>query len=253
MLSKNNIKYIRSLKLKKFRQKYNNFVVEGDKISKEMLLHKNLVIENIYALPEWIETNAGLLKVHKKKLTAISEKELKMITFLTTPNEVLIIARTLPEEVDDALVNNGLSLFLDGIQDPGNLGTIIRTADWFGIKTVFCSEDCVSLYNPKTLQATMGAFLRVQVIPIGFSVLVSKFPKLPVFGTVTDGKNIFDAKLEKRGIIVIGSEGQGISAPVLEGINFKLTIPPGDSGGAESLNAAVAAGIVCAVFNNHNA
>lgn len=253
MLSKNNIKYICSLKLKKFRQKYNNFVVEGDKISKEMLLHANVEIENIYALPSWIETNAGLLKNHNKKLVPITEIELKKITFLTTPNEVLIIARTLPETVDEEVVNHSLSLFLDGIQDPGNLGTIIRTADWFGIKTVFCSEDCVSLYNPKTLQATMGAFLRVKVIPMAFPALVAKFPKLPVFGTDTDGKNIFDAKLEKNGIIVIGSEGQGISPPVLERINFKLTIPPGASGGAESLNAAVAAGIICAVFNNHNA
>ena len=251
MLSKNNIKYIRSLKLKKFRQKYNNFVVEGDKISKEMLSQGSAVIENIYALPSWIETNAELLKIYKNKLTPITEKELKKITFLTTPNEVLIVARTLPEDADDEAVNNGLSIFLDGIQDPGNLGTIIRTADWFGIKTVFCSEDCVSLYNPKTLQATMGAFLRVNVIPIAFPALLAKFPKLPVYGTVTDGKNIFEAKLGKKGIIVIGSEGQGISSQVLEQISYKLTIPPGDSGGAESLNAAVAAGIVCAVFNNH--
>lgn len=252
MLSKKNIKYIRSLKLKKFRQKYNNFVVEGDKIVQEMLQYKNIEIENIYALPSWIETNNKLLEFHKKKLLPVTEAELKQISFLTTPNSVLAIAAGLPDDFDSKAVSKGISLYLDGIQDPGNMGTIIRTADWFGIKTVFCSTDTVSLYNPKVMQATMGAFLRVKVIVKAFSALVESFPELPLYGTVLGGENIFKAKLQDRGIIVIGNEGQGISPEVLKRLDHRLMIPPGSNDSAESLNAAVATGIVCAIFKNVN-
>jgi TrmH family RNA methyltransferase len=252
MLSKNNIKYLHSLKLKKFRQKYDNFVVEGDKIAKEMLQSGNVEIENIYALASWIEANESLLQAYKKKLLPVTESELKKITLLTTPNEVLIVAKRFSDDVDTNEVNTGLSLFVDGIQDPGNMGTIIRTADWFGIKTIFCSTDTFSLYNAKVLQATMGAFLRVRIIPIDFTNLASKFPELPVYGTVLGGENIFRAKLGDRGIIVIGNEGQGISDQVLQHLDFRLTIPSDATSGAESLNAAVAAGIICAIFRNYN-
>jgi RNA methyltransferase, TrmH family len=251
MLSKNNVKYIRSLKLKKFRQKYNNFVVEGDKIAQEMLRQNKFEIEKIFALSQWIETTGALLEFHENKLVPVSEKELKKISFLKSPNEVLIVAKKKLKDFNAAEVKEGISLFLDGIRDPGNMGTIVRIADWFGVKTVFCSPNNVSLYNAKVLQATMGAFLRVKVVEIPFSKLISNFPDLPVYGTVLGGENIFTSKLESRGIIVIGSEAQGISKEVLKQIDHKITIPPSSTNGAESLNAAVATGIVCAIFKNN--
>ena len=140
MLSKNNVKYIRSLKLNKFRQKYNNFVVEGDKIAQEMLQDENIEIENIYALPSWIETMDNSLKFHREKLISVNETDLQKISFLKTPNNVLIVAKKLSESYDSEEVRGSISLYLDGIQDPGNLGTIIRIADWFGISTIFCSS-----------------------------------------------------------------------------------------------------------------
>ncbi len=252
MLSKNNIKYIRSLKLNKFRQKYNNFVVEGDKIVQEMLQDDNIEIENIYALPAWIETMDNLLKFHKEKLIAVNQKELKKISFLKTPNKVLVIARMLSKNIDLEEVSNGFSIYLDGIQDPGNMGTIVRIADWFGISTIFCSANTVTLYNAKVLQATMGAFMRVKVIELTFKELIVKFPDLPVYGTVLGGENIFKAKLERKGIIVIGNEAKGISEEVLQQLNYKISIPSEAKNGAESLNAAVATGIVCAIFKNVN-
>ena len=250
MLSNNVVKYIRSLKLKKFRQKYNNFVVEGDKIVREMLQAKNTKIENIYALSSWIKTNDDLLKFHKDKLIPVTEKELKKISTLKSPNEALVVASIPEDHYDEQSVKSGISLYLDGIQDPGNMGTIIRIADWFGIETVFCSWNCADLYNTKVLQATMGAFLRVKVVEIDFENLIARFPKLPVYGTVLGGENIFTAKLQPNGIIVIGSEGQGISAAIERRLDYKITIPSHAKSGAESLNAAVATGIVCAVFIN---
>ena len=238
MLSKNKIKYLRSLHSKKFRQKYNKFVVEGDKIAQEMLRNKNIEIENIYALTSWIKTNEDLLKFHKDKLIPISEIELKKVSSLKTPNNVLIISEILSEDYDSGETENEISLFLDGIQDPGNLGTIIRIADWFGIKTVFCSQKCVSLYNPKVLQATMGAFLRVKVVELPFSKLKNEFPDLPLYGTVLGGENIFETKLSKKGIIVIGSEGNGISKEVLKQLDFQIEIPSNAGSGTESLNAS---------------
>ena len=182
----------------------------------------------------------------------VSEEELQKISFLKTPNEVLIVAEAFDNQVDEATVLNGVSLFLDGIQDPGNMGTIIRTADWFGIESIFCSPNCVSLYNSKVLQSTMGAFLRVKVIELSFEELKNKFLNLPVYGTILGGENIFESHLEDKGIIVIGSEGNGISDSVIEQLDYRITIPTNSVNGSESLNAAVATGIVCAIFKNNN-
>jgi TrmH family RNA methyltransferase len=227
-------------------------VVEGDKIAQEMLQDDNIEIENIYALPSWIETRDNLLKFHKEKVIPVNPKELKKISFLKTPNNVLIVAKMLSEDVDLEEVNNSISIYLDGIQDPGNLGTIIRIADWFGISTIFCSSNTVALYNAKVLQATMGAFMRVKVIVLSFNELLNKFPELQVYGTVLGGENIFKTTLEPKGIIVVGSEGQGISDEVMQHLNYKISIPSDAENGAESLNAAVATGIVCAIFKNVN-
>lgn len=246
MLSKNNIKYINALRKKKFRQKYNNFLVEGDKMILEILTNGQFKIHSIYAVADWLTENAPLLARHRDKITEVSDRELKSISSLTTPNHVLCILEIPNVKLDDKRIGNSLSLVLDNIQDPGNMGSILRTADWFGIEHVFCL-DCVDTYNPKVVQATMGAFLRVRVIPTDTRIF-ERWRELPIYGTSLDGENIYHTNLEEKGLIVIGNEGRGIRPEIMPFINHKIKIPA--YGKAESLNAAVATGVVCSVFRN---
>lgn len=248
MLSNNNSKYIRSLKNKKFRQKYNNFLVEGDKMAREVLESHHIEVESIFALSNWIETNKNLLKFHKEKLISVKPTELAKMSSLKTPNQVLLVAKQIKWTIQDKQIEKGLSLYLDGIQDPGNLGTILRVADWFGISAVFCSLDVVELYNPKVIQASMGCFLRVPCESIDLTTLRQKYPNLPCYGMVLDGENMFTDTLEPKGIIVIGNEGNGIRPEVMEQLDHRLSIPAHPSSGAESLNAAIATSIACARF-----
>lgn len=250
-LSKSTIKYIKSLRLKKFRQKYNNFIVEGDKMARELLLKAGTFeIVALLALPSWMETNAGQYSLAEDRLFKISLTDLKKVSALSTPNQVLLVVRKPEFTIDEKLLKGGLSLFLEGIQDPGNMGTILRIADWFGISYVFFSPSCVELYNPKVIQASMGAFLRVKAIEGKLADLKSRYTGLPVYGTVLGGENIFQAGLSDNGIIVIGNESHGIPKESMQLVNHRLTIPPFGPGGTESLNAAVATGIICAVFRN---
>ncbi len=249
MLSKNKIKYLRSLKLKKFRQKYNNFVVEGEKIVLEMLKSQAVEIENIICSENWAHEFEHILHPFQAQILLAKPQELAQISSLKTAPEVLIIAQQL-SSADTIQAKDGLSLYLDRIQDPGNFGTILRIADWFGIKNVFCSTDSADLYNPKVIQATMGAFLRVKVCKIAFDSLKAGHPQLPVYGTVLEGENVFKTRLSENGLIVIGSEGKGIAPEIRKHITQPIAIPAHPDGGAESLNAAVATGIVCATFRN---
>ncbi len=247
MLSQNKIKYLTSLQSKKFRQKYNIFVAEGEKICLEILKEKKIEVESIFAIKSWCEKHAYLLQHYGAKVEEISESELKKISSLTTPNQVLITARPQDFALDKNLIFNDLVLYLDGIQDPGNMGTILRNADWFGIPYVFCSDTCVDIYNSKVIQSSMGAFLRVKSKEISLPTLLDGAKNIPIYGALLEGENIFQSKLEQKGIIVIGSEGKGISDANLPLISHKIKIP--DYGnGAESLNAAVASGIICALF-----
>lgn len=247
MLSKNNIKYINALQKKKFRQKYNNFLIEGDKMVLEILTNGQFKIHSIYALADWLSENTSLLARHRDKITEVDERELKSISSLTTPNRVLCILEIPNAKLDDKKIANSLSLVLDNIQDPGNMGSILRTADWFGIDHVFCL-DCVDVYNPKVVQATMGAFLRVRAIPTDTTIF-EYWRKLPVYGTFLDGENIYTMNLKKTGFIVIGNEGRGIRPKIANFISHKIKIPA--YGKAESLNVAVATGVVCSVFRNN--
>ena len=249
MLSQNKIKYLTSLHSKKFREKYNTFLAEGDKICLEIVKTQNIKIEEIFAVASWIGKNETVLMPFRDRLIEISEAELKKISCLTTPNQVLISAKQPDFFIDKSLINNDLSLYLDGIQDPGNMGTILRNADWFGIKNVFCSDTCVDIYNPKVIQASMGAFLRVKSQEIDLQQLIEETENLPVYGALLEGNNIFEEKLSKKGIVLIGSEGKGISDALLPFITHKIKIPAHGEG-AESLNAAVASGIICAAFRN---
>ena len=249
MLSHNQAKYINSLKIKKFRQLHKVFIIEGEKGVDE-LLSSTLPIEKIYALPDWIERNISLLKGRNIDLQEITAVELKKITDLVTPNQVLAIAE-IPETILPKFSElNGMMLALDGIRDPGNMGTMIRTADWFGISNIICSIDSVDIYTPKVVQATMGSFSRVNVV---YTDLLNYFKQLPsdipIFGALLEGPDITQKTFIRPGIILIGSESHGISEPLLPYINEPLHIPrfskSKTQNNAESLNASIANGIIC--------
>lgn len=248
MISKNKIKYLRSLKLKKLRQKYNNFTVEGEKIALEILQSQNVEIETIIATEDWKSKLFDQSLKNHPQIEVAEERDFKQFSNFSTPSSVFVVVRQLPTVWKDDIINNNFSLYLDGIQDPGNFGTILRIADWFGIPYVFCSEKCADLYNPKTIQSSMGAFLRVKVMYLPFEQVLEKCGEMPFYGTVLEGKNIFEENNYKKGVIVIGNEGKGISPKILNKITHQLLIPKGENGGAESLNAAVATGIVCAML-----
>lgn len=255
MLSKAKVKYLSSLKSKKFRQKYNNFVAEGDKIAIEILKNAQnstavftTEIEAIYGLSEWIENNTSLLQPFQAITTEVDKVTLQKISSLQTPNQALIVLKTFDYSLDKAVIQSDFTLLLDEIQDPGNLGTILRIADWFGIKNIICSKDCADLYNPKTIQATMGAFLRVKIFREDLTEFCATFKELPVYGAVLGGSNLFQTQLEKKALIVIGNEGKGISESMLQLLTHRIEIPA--NGQAESLNAAIATGIICAAFRN---
>ena len=151
-------------------------------------------------------------------------------------------------ELDLAAINTSLTLFLADLQNPGNLGSILRIADWFGLPYVFCSKNCVEAFNPKVIQASMGAFLRVKIRTIEFADLIEQVPNLPTFAAVLQGTNVFKADLPKNGLLIIGNEGAGVSDAIIQQASHLVKIPKGKQGGAESLNAAVAAGILCAAI-----
>lgn len=245
-LSKNEIKYVKSLHLKKFRQKYNNFIVEGDKIVRELLASSNFQIEGLYAEEKWLATHGASLSLPVTQVHSVSPTELERISTLKTPNQVLVIVRQPTFRYTPDKINSSLSLYLDDIRDPGNFGTIIRIADWFGIPYVFCSPTSAAWTNPKVIQASMGGFLRVQIHALELSEFSSLAPELPIFGMLLGGKPLSEFPKPEVGLIVIGNESRGISPQNLLHLTQRVTIPRHPQGGAESLNAAVATGIICA-------
>lgn len=234
MLSRNEVKYIQSLGHKKNRDADNVFIAEGVKIVQE-LLQADFKIKKIYALKDWIDQNQNA-----KNVTEVNEDELKRISNFETPNKVFAIAekRTPANEPD---LKHKITLVLDGIRDPGNLGTIVRTADWFGVENIIASTDTADIYNPKVIQATMGSFARVQIFYTDLEAFLSS-NKIPVYGAMLDGENISSVKEVKEGLLLIGNEGKGIRKDIQPFIQKKILIP--QIGKAESLNAAVATGII---------
>ena len=222
------IKYIKSLSQKKFRDEYGVFAVEGEKLVQEAL-KSGFEVEKVFRKEE------------------IGEAAMARISALSSPSPVLALVR-IPESRMEA-PRDGLYLALDGIRDPGNLGTILRVADWFGIDAVYASEDTVELYNLKVVQATMGAVFRVKFFVCDIPSLCSSYPG-PVYGTFLDGENMYGKELSSKGIIVIGNEANGISAATAACVSERLYIPPfpADDPGSESLNAAVATAITVAEF-----
>jgi TrmH family RNA methyltransferase len=247
MLSNSQLKYIKSLSIKKFRLKHKSFICEGDKIVKELLENQSFDVELLCALPEWIQHNRPLWNLPADRLVQLSERDLKKISNLKTPNQVLAVVKIPHFEIEPAVASS-LCLFLDDIRDPGNMGTILRIADWFGLPYVFASPNSVDFYNPKVVQSSMGAFLRVKSILCDLSDIIRRFPEKKIYGAHLEGHNLFTHPLDKTGLVVIGNEGKGISDANSPMVQEWLSIPSG--GGAESLNAAVATGIICACFRN---
>ncbi len=235
MLSRSEVKYIQSLCQKKQRQSEGLFIAEGPKIAEE-LLQSDFSIKKIYALPEWIAANMN----NDIEMIEINEIDLSRISALQTPHEVLVVAAQ-KNDLEKPTLKNKLSIVLDGIQDPGNMGTIIRIADWFGIENIICSGDTVELYNPKVIQSTMGSFVRTKVFYTDLNEFLTS-GAIPVFGAVLNGKNIYELSKPKEGLLLFGNEGKGIRKDLLQFVTNPITIPR--RGGAESLNAAVAAGII---------
>lgn len=252
MLSKNTIKFIRSLSINKFRYENKAFVVEGFKSIYE-LIHSNLTIETLYLTVEANEifrtTRSGV------KTEIITGTAMKQISQMPTPPGILAIVAMPDTNIDPSALRGQLSLVLDGISDPGNLGTIIRTADWFGIRNIICSEDTVDPFHPKVVQSTMGSLFRVQITNTPLDTFLSKSSSLglAIYGALLDGQSIYQENLQtSSSLIVIGSESHGIRPAVLPFIERPLTIPlPTNktaSANPESLNASIAASIIMAEF-----
>ena len=238
MVSKNQIKLISSLHQKKFRQTHQLFIAEGIKVIQE-LLDAAFELEHIFATTPLFE------QVSSDKITLISFDELKKISALTVPNNCLAVFKI---PATKRYEETGLIVALDSIRDPGNLGTILRICDWFGIHQVICSPDTVDVYNPKVIQATMGSVARVNCVYSELLPLLEK-THLPVFGTFMDGENIYKMSLPQEGIIVMGNEANGISKAVENAINNKIAIPRfGALQKTESLNVATATAIILSEF-----
>ena len=238
MVSKNQIKTITGLQQKKYRKQHKLFFAEGIKVVQE-LLDSNFELSHLYTVDDVFTA------VPDEKITIITEAELKKISALTTPNTCLALF-TIPGERE--IINNGLIVALDDVRDPGNLGTIIRLCDWFGITQLVCSGTTADIFNPKVVQASMGSLKRVNVVYTDLAEFLSQ-TSLPVYGTFMDGDNIYKQSLPQKGVIVMGNEANGISAEIEALVTNKIAIPRfGDMQLTESLNVATAAAIVLNEF-----
>ena len=238
MITRAEILDIKSLATKQGREELGAFIAEGEKLVSEIRnssLHIRRILQTkpIFADGE-----------------IISEKEMERISQLKTANSVLAVVELPKSKLSSVKPDKNLVLALDRVQNPGNLGTIIRLADWFGISDIVCSEDTADCFNPKVVQATMGAILRVRVHYTNLAEWLKNQHDTKIYGTFLEGENIYSAQLEKSGVIVMGNEGQGISTEVAECVSHKLLIPPypADRCGSESLNVAVATAVICSEF-----
>jgi len=251
MISRNKVKFLVSLQKKKVRDEERLYIIEGDKLVKEFL-NSGRKITSLFAKPEFISGIAEESVNKIDEIVPVSYEELKKISCLNTPHNAIAVIKMEKEEIQPARVLKYLSLALDFIQDPGNLGTIIRAAAWFGIKNIVCSEDCVDVYNPKVVQATMGALLNVQVYYYDLREFLKAAGErgIPVYATVLDGESIYKHPLGSNGVILLGNESKGISDDLMPYVTTKLVIPKFTSHtrGIESLNAGMAASIVLSEF-----
>ena len=247
MLSKATLKLIKSLELKKNRNESRLFVAEGGKTVCD-LLECGLKAQKILATGKWLSCHK---LPHATEVIEVNEEEMKRASFLRAPQGVLALFEQPSHPIDKSAPEKRLCLALDNIQDPGNIGTIIRLADWFGIEEIFCSNGCADVYNPKTIQATMGAIGRVKIFYTDLPRLLDEVKKTaPIYGTFLDGEDIYSKETGNNGIIVMGNEGNGISDECAQHINERLLIPnyPKGRSTSESLNVSTATAIICSEF-----
>ena len=242
MLTKKIAKYIQSLSHKKFRDEEAAFIAEGPKVVSELLSSKKFVCDIVCAEKEWLlENEIALKNISSENVFEIDEHWLQRISLLKTPNKVVAVFKQEMPSLAPVL-SGKISLMLDDIQDPGNMGTLIRIADWFGIENIICSENCVECYNPKVVQATMGSLARVNILYTGLMAFIQKNKRINIYAAALSGTSVFEMEKIKEGIILIGNESKGIHSDLLKLAFKKITIPR--FGHAESLNAAVATGII---------
>ena len=247
MLSKTKIKQVRALSLKKFRDETNTFVAEGNKLVADML--PKFECELLIAKPSWMATQGD---IPANELLVASDEDISKVSSLKSPQDVLAVFRRPAWLIDDTDPKEQLVLALDGIQDPGNLGTIIRLADWFGIEHIVCSPDTADAFGPKVVQATMGALARVKVHYTNLCDYLREQAgrQIPIYGTFLDGEDLYAKELSEAGIIIMGNEGNGIRKETEQLVTEKLYIPnyPKERETSESLNVAIATAVVCAEF-----
>ena len=246
MLSKAKIRQVQRLSQKKQRYREGAFVVEGDKMVQELLQQQQFPLQALFATTDWLSEHAAAVAPHMAQTIAVTPRELQQLSMLKTPHQALAVVGLPHYTPFTNNIQTTLHLVLENIQDPGNLGTILRIADWFGLPQIFCSKGCVDVYNPKVIQASMGSFLRVPAHYTPLPALFERYPDVPVYGAVLDGENVYQADLQQPAFLVIGNEGKGLSEDLRHRLTHRLTIPK--QGQAESLNAGVATGILCALF-----
>lgn len=249
-LSKNTIHAIRQLEMRKFRRQESMFIAEGNKLVEDNLAA--MKCRKLVATAAWWETHPEAA-VQAEECYTVTAAEMQRVSLLQSPQEVLGTFAIPAHRLENEKLRHGLSVVLDGIQDPGNLGTIIRLCDWFGISDIICSPTTADCYNPKVVQATMGAIARVRVHYTPIVPLLKSLDGMPVYGTYLEGDNIYETELTAHGLIVMGNEGQGISDEAGSCITRKLTIPTFASGhGSESLNVGIATAIVASEFRRRS-
>jgi len=246
MIAKAEVKYIQSLAHKKFREEEGIFVVEGVKMVQELLEEKPLSIKKIFAIDAWIRQHASSLPP-AFDVQVVEDFELAKISSLQSPNDVLALVQ-IPQPLISGFVPKGITVVLDQVQDPGNLGTIIRSCDWFGIENIICSMDTVDAFNPKVVQSAKGSLLRPNIFYTELEEFLSLMPNMPVYAAVLDGESIGHTVFETPCLLLIGNESKGISAAVRAYSTKGITIPR--KGKAESLNAGVATAVILSAMTN---
>lgn len=249
MLTKAQLQFVQRLQQKKFRLSEGLYLAEGTKIAEE-LLNSGILLYAIFALADWIDRNRHLPHFPASLVQEISADELKKISSLSSPNEVICVVPLRYPKFEAGAMPGKLSLLLDTVQDPGNFGTIVRIADWFGIEQVYCSETCVDLYNPKVIQSSMGSFLRCSVIyadPLEV-IAAAHRQNIMTYAAALEGANMYEMQFTKEALLVMGNESKGISPEVLEQVKQCVRIPAFGKGGVDSLNVSIATAILCAEF-----
>jgi TrmH family RNA methyltransferase len=251
MLSKNKIRFIVSLQKKKIREELSLFTIEGDKLVREFL-NAGLPVKSLFAEPAFIKRLPVNLIKTISEVEEVSFDDLKKISTLTTPHNAIAVVH-MPGPVGNSKdVFKNLCIALDCVQDPGNMGTIIRTAAWFGIKNIICSPDCADVYSPKVIQSSMGAIIHTNVIYTSLPAFLAsaKEKELRIYGTLLEGKSIYDYDISNSGVILLGNESKGISETLLPFVTDRIMIPKMNpfSDGIDSLNVSIAAAIICSEF-----